>query len=149
MTTLPRWATYRVNVDGSVTIRFTYCPAVIDAFKRQIPKAFRVYAAHEGKAWTVRQPYVDEAITLLLRHFPDAQRDAAHHSHAGWSERTTPPPATDHFATLHLLPSAPRALVDAAYRTLAKSAHPDRGGSDAAMRRLSEAYDTLSRRLSA
>ena len=38
-----------------------------------------------------------------------------------------PPFAADHhYAALHLLPSAPRELIDSAYRTLVKLNHPDR-----------------------
>lgn len=45
------------------------------------------------------------------------------------------------FEVLGVFPQAPRAVVDAAYRALAKTAHPDGGGSDEAFKELSEAYD--------
>lgn len=47
------------------------------------------------------------------------------------------------WATLCLIPGAPKALVDAAYRVLAKDAHPDTGGSDKRMKALNSAYEKL------
>ena len=45
--------------------------------------------------------------------------------------------------TLHVAPDAPLAVAEAAWRALSKSAHPDAGGSDAAMARLNAAIDTI------
>jgi hypothetical protein len=51
------------------------------------------------------------------------------------------------YTTLHLLPSAPPALIQAAYRTLARLLHPDAGGGDeAAMVALNLAYERLQER---
>jgi len=67
-------------------------------------------------------------------------------------EPSTPPPLrkTDpSYATLHLLPSAPPELVDAAYRCLARLHHPDTGGSTTTMQRLNAAHGALKTRRSA
>jgi hypothetical protein len=129
-------------------MRFSYTPAIIQAFKDQIPAAFRRYAAAEGKSWTFDAAYADDAITLLLRYFPDADVE---HTGQAWSHAKTQPRTggSDHFAVLHLLPSAPIQVVRAAYRALAKLNHPDVHGDTATMRRLTEAHDALSRRLRA
>jgi curved DNA-binding protein CbpA len=47
----------------------------------------------------------------------------------------------DEFSELHLLPTAPREVVDAAYRALSRLYHPDQGRADPeAMYRLNDAY---------
>lgn len=144
----PRRATYRVNPDGSVTMRFTYHPAPIQAFKDQIPAAFRRYAPSDGKSWTVDAEYSDEAITILLRYFPNAEAEFTRQSrtHAKTQTQQT---GSDPYAVLHLLPSAPPELIGAAFRVLAKKVHPDAGGTDAGMRELIAAHETLSRRIGA
>lgn len=48
-----------------------------------------------------------------------------------------------HYALLHLDPSAPLEVAEAAYRALAKRAHPDAGGSTETMRRLNEAIEVI------
>jgi DnaJ-domain-containing protein 1 len=58
-------------------------------------------------------------------------------------ERTHTRTATDAFATLHLLPSAPPEVVRASYKALAMKHHPDHGGDTEAMQRLNEAYERL------
>lgn len=45
------------------------------------------------------------------------------------------------FQALHLLPSAPLAVVEAAWRALCKQAHPDTGGDLALMKRINDAHD--------
>lgn len=117
---------------------------LIAEWKDQIPYKFRSFDP-STKVWRFWDKYESAAISLLLRHFPDAEVPFRYQP----TSRRTTPPNGDAFATLHLLPTAPRAVVDAAYRALAKQLHPDRGGTDAAMRRLTEAHDALSRRLSA
>jgi DnaJ-domain-containing protein 1 len=47
------------------------------------------------------------------------------------------------YATLGVLSSAPRAVIEAAYRALAKEAHPDAGGSPDRMRDLNAAIETI------
>ena len=44
---------------------------------------------------------------------------------------------------LRVFPDAPLAVIEAAYRALAKTAHPDAGGTDEAMKELNEAYETM------
>lgn len=54
-----------------------------------------------------------------------------------------------HYATLHLLPSAPRQVVEAAYRALAKLHHPDlapverKEAATTTMQAVNEAYRAL------
>jgi hypothetical protein len=122
-----------------------YDPGLIEAWKDAIPFRHRSYEP-TSKAWRFLSEYRDVAAALLLERFPDADIPGRTRSRVGAAPRPT---GSDHYATLHLLPTAPRAVIDAAFRALSKACHPDRGGSDAAMRRLIEAHDALNRRLSA
>ena len=117
--------------------------ALIDAWKAQIPYSRRTYEP-KTRVWRFWGGYQAIATALLLQYFPDARVPPR------WQSPPTPPRVgTDSFAVLHLLPSAPLELIDAAFRCLAKRHHPDVGGDTATMRRLTEAHDALSRRLSA
>jgi hypothetical protein len=137
----------RIGSNGEVIYRGPYIPALVNGFKG-FPAAFRDYVPDDGKAWTIWPPYAEEALALILRYAPDTDVEYTQTSRTpSWgSSRGV---GSDHYRALHLLPSAPPELVDAAYRTLAKRAHPDVGGDATTMRRLTEAHDALSRRLSA
>jgi len=137
----------QIDASGVLTYRGQYIPAVVSGFK-DYPARFRDYAPDDGKVWTIKPPFAEDALRLILRYAPDAEVE--------YTRRTTGNPTTrtrqagsDHFQVLHLLPSAPPELIDAAFRCLAKKAHPDVGGDAATMRRLTEAHDARSRRLSA
>jgi hypothetical protein len=117
---------------------------MLEALKAAIPYRFRDWDPAR-KVWTIEPAYADLAIEMLLAHFPDAEIPLRGRT------RTTPiaPPPGNPFAVLHLLPSAPPEVVDAAFRALAKKFHPDKGGDPAVMRQLAEAHTVLTRRLSA
>ncbi|MDQ3694291.1 MAG: hypothetical protein M3464_11775 [Chloroflexota bacterium] len=134
---MPYGATY--GVDGAVTVHFPYDKQFIERLKDTVPARYRTYCP-PAKAWTVHEPYRDRVIAMLVQWFPDVR----------WRRRTesrpapTPIRALDQaFADLHLLPSAPPTLVEAAFRTMAKTAHPDKGGNEELMRRLNAAVETL------
>jgi hypothetical protein len=67
----------------------------------------------------------------------------------GWgsykASATAPTPVTEALALLHLLPSAPEELVQAAHRIMAKRCHPDRGGSHEQAVAINRAMDLLRR----
>lgn len=139
-------ARFRSNRDRSVTFWIPYNPMLVQQWKQGVPYRFRSYNAEDDHAWTVFPPYAESALQMFFRHYIGAE------------EISDPPPrherpqARDNsaaYAVLHLLPSAPRAVVDASYRALAKANHPDLGGDPAVMRALTEAHEWLSRRLSA
>jgi hypothetical protein len=148
MSTLARWATFRGNADGTVTIRFSYCPDLILELAAGIPTGSRQYDPHDGNAWTVTRDFVYVAFTLLIKYFPEAELLLPGEPQDGPSAVTTQS-RTNHFAVLHLLPTAPWDVIDAAYRALMKRHDTDKGGDSAPMRRLSEAHEALRRRMSA
>lgn len=146
MSKIPPSARFQNNRDGSVTLWFPYNPELVRRLK-VIPGRYRRYHPEDGNSWQVWTPYVDTA----LRAFFDF-----HVSAPGYDEEPTrftrpqePQNGGEAFAVLHLLPTAPKVVIDAVYRVLAKTHHPDLGGDPAMMRRLTEAHETLSRRISA
>ncbi len=143
----PQRARVCIDVYGVLTFRGPYIPALIAGFK-SLPFRFRDYAPDDGKLWTIKPPYAEEALTLILRYAPDAEVEYSRQSR---THRTDAPPSggNDYFATLHLRPTAPPELIDAAYRTLAKRFHPDRGGDTATMQQLNGAYAALRERVGA
>ncbi len=135
---MPRRAQGRYNGFGGVTITFPYNARLIDLLKSEVPPHARAYDP-DDKAWTVRSAYASRAVELLLRCFPDARIERT-----GSRPGPVPQPSPARpFAVLHLLPSAPPELIDAAYRTLARLSHPDVGGDPEAMRALNDARDAL------
>lgn len=49
----------------------------------------------------------------------------------------------DPYAVLHLLPTAPFEVVEASFRQLSKIYHPDAGGNEQLMQRITWAYQTI------
>ena len=54
-----------------------------------------------------------------------------------------PATLTDHYTVLGVQPSADRRTIQAAYRALARTSHPDFGGHEADMARINEAWRVL------
>jgi hypothetical protein len=111
----------RYQEDGSVTIRSPYDAAFCADLKRTIPGRWRRWRA-EDRVWWIHQRCAEDAIALCRSWFHDVEIilyrrdresfDRDHDSHG------------DPYAVLHLRPTAPWELVEAAYQILA--AHPDR-----------------------
>jgi hypothetical protein len=80
----------------------------------------------------------------------EAMRKIQRHGGAQILERaftgfTALPPPRSPWEILGVAPNAPREAVEAAYRAKAKAAHPDMGGSTAAMAELNAARDAALR----
>jgi hypothetical protein len=92
---------------------FIWTPRARDAFdrelERRIPAQQRQWDAGAG-AWRVHVAFTDFALALAEKHFPDAwpiENSAEDVAELG-----------EAFAELHLLPTAPTEVVDAACRAL-------------------------------
>jgi hypothetical protein len=136
MSRIPQ-ATY--DAEGGVELAFPYKRLLVDLLKNEIPAYARTYDPEE-KTWWVAAPYAQLAVDLLKSCFSDARIERPS------SRKPEPEPirGTDRaFAVLHLLPTAPPALVDAAFRCLAKLHQRDRGGDVETMKRLNEARDQI------
>lgn len=116
---------------GSMAFHFgkwtTLHPDAIAAFKDAVPAHSRTYNP-QSKIWTVNAVWATHAAHVFRQFFPSAPTLGARSEQGSY--RTTPPPreplAKDrHFAALCLLPTAPKEVVNAAYKALVKLAHPD------------------------
>jgi hypothetical protein len=140
--------------EREVILSFPYDPELIEALKVDIPGWARTYDP-QGRTWTITsKAWANAAVLLLKEHYPNA---AIAHDELPPPQ---PPPRADpprwcfagqdrHYATLHLLPTAPRQVVEAAYRALAKLHHPDlaplaeRESATGVMKAVNEAYRAL------
>lgn len=90
--------------------------------------------------WALPEILCREIVRLLasqLTHLIHATTEGVH-SFDG-SSRMNP----EDWHTLQVLPGAPKAVVDAAYRALARIYHPDLSGSSEQMARINGAYERL------
>lgn len=62
------------------------------------------------------------------------------------TSRAQTPESADPWAALWLAKGAPREVVTAAYRALARIHHPDVGGSEEQMKKINDAYENLTRK---
>ncbi len=132
------------TADGrSYEVRFPFDRDVVEGIKQLVPAHSRRFDPDE-KCWYVAPAFRDVVYELLADTFLEVETD---------SERTstyTPPtnttPATS-YTVLHLLPSAPVEVAEAAYRTLSRLHHPDHGGDTAKMQALNEAIAIIRRRV--
>jgi|SRR5690606_19382502 len=133
-----------ITING-VDLTFPYSQVLITQLKLDVPAFCRSYAP-ATKTWTVREPYVDLAVSMVRRAYPDLRVDDRRQYHTGLSvpaARSAP-----EYAALHLLPTAPPELVEAAYKTLARIHHPDRGGSTETMTQINEAVSAIRKQAS-
>ncbi len=125
----------------------------------QTPEEATVTLVVEWPDWKKRPPLtirynkqaraVDNAAAIILtlhelrmhetRGIDDVMRQAYMQLPAGGETKIK----RDPYEVLGVTKATPLEVVDAAYRVLAKSAHPDAGGSDEAMAELNEAYEVV------
>ena len=128
-----------VRRDGAVTLTFPFDGWLVDALKAEIPGHARTYAP-DTRAWTIAPAYAGIAIRLMYQAFTDVEViDAA----AGPGFDRGGDPREEALVVLHLRPTAPPELVDAAYKCLARLCHPDRGGEHDAMLALNQAVEQI------
>jgi len=96
---------------------------VLDWLRYDVPGNYRYY---EKRCWYIHPKHVEEI------------------KHLGSSEVPTPTcSGPSDYEILHLLPTAPDAIVDVVWRALAKEAHPDRGGDEETFKKLHAAYQRI------
>lgn len=99
---------------------------VLDYVKRGIPTTHRYY--RDG-AWYVHKKYVENVCALAGVLLPSNSLILQE----------------DPWEVLHLRPGAPQAIIKAVFRELAKTLHPDAGGSQAEFTRVKLAYEKLTK----
>ena len=85
--------------------------------------------------------YIEGGVWYVHREFAEQVRKLA--ISVGNKTARSPIVTEEPYAVLHLRPSAPRAIIDAAFRTLAKTLHPDVGGDAEEFKRVQAAYDKI------
>jgi len=98
--------------------------ASLQYIKYSVPK---IYRNLEDQVWFVHEKYIDG-----VRQLQDEQ-----------TTKITSKVISDPYAVLHLRPTAPPAIIKAAWRELAKLLHPDHGGNSEEFLRAKEAYEIL------
>ncbi len=125
--------------DGSAAdVTFPFDAFVVGEIKRAVPSPLRTYDP-DTRTWTVAARYVGDIYHILDRVFGGVDIEG---SRTGTSDRGRPT-GGDPYQVLHLRPTAPPELVDAAYRCLARLHHPDRGGSTTTMQAINAAAEQI------
>lgn len=132
--------TMLISANGRAVLAFPFDRWLVESLKAEIPPYARSYDPAR-KTWTVEQPYIRTARRLLTTVWPDAEIEEEPRFRSP-SERT--PRAEYHI--LHLQPTAPPELVEAAYKCLSRLYHPDAGGDTEKMMQINEAISTIRRR---
>jgi len=109
-------------------------------FRRRFPRHRDAVYLPEQRAWSIPREHMRRLEAWLALWFDE---DAV-----AWERPTRPAPApalalASSYRVLHLQETAPRELVEAARRTLARLHHPDAGGTDEAMAAINAAADLL------
>jgi hypothetical protein len=104
-------------MDTEIWVKTPYDADFVESIKAEIPKEYRRWDSEE-KVWAVSYLYEDDLIRLCKIYYDGVVQ-------YGRQTYATVPQSPQAYATLHLLPSAPREVVMAAYRALSKLYHPD------------------------
>lgn len=110
--------------------------AFIEALKLCIPSRSRKWDS-SAKRWLFKAEAGDALIALLQMH--NLNYEVVDEAPAHWQLMSISEAA----ATLHLLPTAPKYIVDCVYKAMAKKLHPDAGGSTEQMQRINCAIEIL------
>jgi len=125
--------------DGSAAdVTFPFDALVVAEIKRVVPAWLRSYDP-DSKTWTVAGRYVHLVYHVLAQVFGDVDVEG---SRTGPADRGGDPREAA-LVVLHLRPTAPPELVDAAYKCLARLHHPDRGGSTITMQAINAAAEQI------
>ncbi len=124
--------------DGSHRVTFPFDRDVVEGIKNIVPVHSRTYDPDE-KAWYIAPAYFVPVRNLLTATFMQVEMDA---DREPFTPPPTPKPQTS-YHVLHLQPTAPPELVDAAYKTLSRLHHPDQGGDTETMQRLNAAVSII------
>jgi hypothetical protein len=136
-------ASIRRAIDGTYRVTFPYDPDVVTGIKELVPPHSRAYDP-DAKCWYVSSAYRDIIHELLEDTFLEVDTDP---ERTAYDPPTRTTPRTE-FHVLHLQPTAPLELVEAAYRCLSRLHHPDRGGSVEIMQQINAAVSIIRSKVS-
>lgn len=128
-------------MDTTIWAKTPYNTSFVKDLKEEIPKDYRYWDSSE-KVWVVNYSYEAELIALCETYFARVIKYGKKR-HSAPAAITSPSPA---YQTLFLTPSAPKELIVAAYRVLAKLYHPDvnkEANATEKMKRVNIAFDEI------
>jgi len=101
---------------------------MVEFLRRSVPATYRTFTGEPGnQCWYVHDKFADQVRQIMS------------------SSGNTTVNSEDPWLILHLREGAPRAIIDAAFRVLAREHHPDRGGDEEQFKRVQSAYAKLSK----
>jgi len=113
---------------GFVTVVSPYDKRYVENLKFSIPYPHRQWNVND-KTWDVSETYLEELIKLLKLYYDDVSTDLIQHE----SVNDNP--------FVEVLKLVAKDDLDKVYKALAFAVHPDRGGTEESMKRLTEAYE--------
>lgn len=124
-------------------------PEFIDWLKANVPREERDYDP-DDKSWYVSPIFAERVKGKAQSFWPGIKEhrpfDSGRYEREQQRQQYQPPPgpqaSSDH-AALFVTASAPKVVIVAAYKALARLYHPDSGGDTAAMQRVNAAYESL------
>lgn len=148
----------RANLLRGIYLYTPYNEAYINELKQTVPADLRLWESDE-KRWYVFESYAEQAIRLARTYWPhinvsaynsdsgsQGQQQGQRQQSQGSGQQAPPRWASASradCATLYLTEDAPPEVIKAAYKALAITHHPDRGGDVAMMRAVNTAFDRL------
>lgn len=129
-------------------LAFGVDPVLAAVVERRVPPSHLEYDVRGG-LWRIRGAYWLALVELLCEQLGFGHvvpyKDESHYRKQDVANATPILKRADatQYGVLHLLPSAPLEVVDAAYIAMSKLMHPDRGGDTRAMVRLNQARDAI------
>ena len=121
--------------------------------RRSVPSSFRYYDSETHLGWALHLKYVVDAAKLEhyfggevdVSRLPEDLRKFIDDTRHEWVSDTSlsASPKGDPYRTLFVLPGAPKSVVTAAWKALARDHHPDVGGDPERFKELQAAYDLI------
>lgn len=143
----------RVLPTDSEFFRLEKVPSDVVSWLRMSVRPVYRFFDTDKSAWFVHKSYISGAVQLAsdkvqvdvskLPHDQQSQLKSVMSGGRVLSESEQEAKLRRYYADLHLLPSAPVAIVDAVWRTLAKTSHPDKGGDAEKFKVYSKAYKKI------
>ena len=127
--------------------------AALEYVRRSVPSTHKYFDNEGAGTWYIDLKYtvpvgqvqLSSQANLDYSELPEFERKKLDE----YSRKASPTQlnvnATDSYSILHLLPSAPRVIVDAAWKALAREHHPDRGGNTEVFQKYQAAYDHITK----
>ena len=135
---MPRAAVIDIGTDDRLILRSPYDQALVQALKEAIPYTYREWDG-AAKVWRIAPEWGD----ILLQTLEALGVTAVDKRPVLPQPAAVSPELQKACLQLFVLPEAPLAVAEAAYKALARLHHPDVGGDTETMQALNEAIATF------